>query len=155
MDACHVHHAFMSPCKQRHLRTKKCFPICDLARYPVQFSCRCNFNTCKHTHASDHASHGMRAQRMQRMYHTPHLTQQWEFDRANSSSDHRSELEQLSNFPAGGAGKAYLKVACFCCRMRRLSGDRGRWLREQPLAKHSCAGLPRPPLQSVGLFTVI
>ena len=89
------------------------------------------------------------------MYLMLHSMQQWEFASANSSSDHRSELEQLSNFPAGGAGKAYLKLACFCCRMRRLSGDRSRWLREQPLAKHSCAGLPRPPLQSVGLFTVI
>ena len=141
MDAWHTHHAVMSPCKQRHLRTKKCFPICDLACYPVQFSCRCDFNTCKHMHASDHASHGMGTHRMQRMYHTPHLTQQWEFDSANSSSDRRSELEQLSNFPAGGGGKAYLKVACFCCRIWRLSCDRSRQLRGWPLAKHSCACL--------------
>ena len=51
------------------------------------------------------------------MYLVLHSMQQWEFASANSSSDHRSELEQLSNFPAGGGGKAYLKAAYFCCRI--------------------------------------
>ena len=101
----------MLPCWHGHLQIRQSCPVCDLACYPVQFSCRCDFNTCKHMHASDHASHGMGTHRMQRMYHTPHLTQQWGFDSANPSSDRRSELEQLSNFPAGGGGKAYLKVA--------------------------------------------
>ena len=122
---------------------------------PLKTNCRCDGSTCTHAHVND-CTHARKMQDgMQRMCYTLHFTQQLQFDSANSNSDHRSELEWLSNCPAGGAGNAHLTVVKFSCRMRRLSGDRSRWLREQPLAKHSCAGLPRPPLQSVGLFTVI
>ena len=142
-------------CEPRHLRCSQSKRHSDLAHQPVQNLRRCKSTTCTPKHVSDCAHAREMQDGMQRVCYTLHSTQQLQFDSANSNLDHRSELEWLSNCPAGGTGKAHLTVVRLSCRMRRLSGDRGRWLREQPLAKHSCAGLPRPPLQSVGLFTVI
>ena len=100
-------------------------------------------------------NHSVCTNGMQRVYHALHSIQQWQFDRPNSSSDHRSGLEQLSNRPASGAGRAHLLLAEVNVRLRRLICDRSRQLRERPLAKHDCAGLLPPPWQSVGLFTNI
>ena len=122
---------------------------------PLKKSCLCDGNTCTNTHVNDCASHRNCMMECSACITRRIPCSNCSFDSANSNSDHRSELEWLSNCPAGGTGKAHLTVVRLSCRMRHLSGDRGRWLREQPLAKHSCAGLPRPPLQSVGLFTVI
>ena len=123
---------------------------------PLKKSCLCDGNTCTNSHVNDCASHRNCMMECSACI-TRHI-------RSSSGSltvqtparitDPSWSSSQTSP-RAAQARRTCMKVACFCCRMRRLSGDRSRWLREQPLAKHSCAGLPRPPLQSVGLFTVI
>ena len=148
MQACH--HAGSGTCG-----AKNSFPICDLDRQPVQNLRHCESRTCARMHVSTGVNHSLCTNGMQRVYHTLHSIQQWQFDRPNSSSDHRSELEQPSNSPASGAGRAHLLLAEVNVRLRRLICDRSRQLRERPLAKHDCAGLLPPPWQSVGLFTNI
>ena len=72
---------------------------------------RCDSNTCSNAHVSGCVNDVTCMYSRQRMYLVLHSMQQWEFASANSSSEHRSELEQPSNFPAGGLGRAHLKVA--------------------------------------------
>ena len=151
----HAHHVHMPPCEQQHLQSTQSCPVCEFVCSTVDFPCRCDSNTCARTHVSNGVNHSVFTNGMQRVYHALHSIQQWQFDRPNSSSDHRSGLEQLSNRPASGAGRAHLLLAEVHVRLRRLICDRSRQLRERPLAKHECAGLLPPPLQSVGLFTNI
>ena len=141
--------------QRRYLRRGQSKCHSGLARQPMQNLRRCDSNTCARMHVSTGVNHSLCTNGMQRVYHTLHSIQQWQFDRPNSSSDHRSGLEQLSNRPASGAGRAHLLLAEVNARLRRLICDRSRQLRERPLAKHDCAGLLPPPWQSVGLFTNI